>query len=127
MSEELDLFRVARRQFNRAVPFIHPLEGWRGLAEMLFEPERVIKVSLPVVMDDGFVHNFRGYRVLHDTVRGPGKGGFRFHPDVDEDEVKALAEKAVGDLIPEGTIRALKESSTRQALEDLVKTFTQRR
>jgi glutamate dehydrogenase (NAD(P)+) len=91
MSEELDLFRTARRQFNRAVPFIHPLEGWRGLAEMLFEPERVINVSLPVMMDDGFIHNFRGYRVLHDTVRGPGKGGFRFHPDVSEDEVKALA------------------------------------
>ena len=91
MSEELDLFRIARRQFNRAVPFVHPLQGWRGLAEMLFEPERVVKVSLPVVMDDGFIHNFRGYRVLHDTVRGPGKGGFRFHPDVSEDEVKALA------------------------------------
>ena len=91
MSEELDLFRIAHRQFNRAVPFVHPLEGWRGLAEMLFEPERVVKVSLPVVMDDGFIHNFRGYRVLHDTVRGPGKGGFRFHPDVSEDEVKALA------------------------------------
>jgi glutamate dehydrogenase (NAD(P)+) len=90
-AEDLDLFHVARRQFNRAVPFVHPLEGWRGMAEMLFEPERVIKVSLPVVMDDGFIHNYRGYRVLHDTVRGPGKGGFRFHPDVTEDEVKALA------------------------------------
>ena len=58
---------------------------------MLFEPEKIIKVTLPVVLDDGFVHNFLGYRVLHDDVRGPGKGGIRFHPDVDESEIKALA------------------------------------
>jgi glutamate dehydrogenase/leucine dehydrogenase len=90
-TEDLDLFHIARRQFDRAVPFVHPLQGWRGMAELLFEPQRTIKLTLPVVLDDGFVHNFRGYRVLHDTVRGPGKGGFRFHPDVDENEVKALA------------------------------------
>jgi glutamate dehydrogenase (NAD(P)+) len=90
-AEDLDLFHIARRQFDRAVPFVHPLNGWRGMAEWLFEPQRIIKVTLPVVMDDGFVHNFVGYRVLHDNVRGPGKGGLRFHPDVDEDEVKALA------------------------------------
>jgi glutamate dehydrogenase (NAD(P)+) len=89
--EDLDLFHIARRQFDRAVPFVHPLDGWRGMAEWLFEPQRIIKVILPVVMDDGFVHNFLGYRVLHDNVRGPGKGGIRFHPVVDEDEIKALA------------------------------------
>ncbi len=89
--ESLDLFRIARRQFDRAIPFVHPLNGWRGMSELLFEPERTIKVSLPVILDDGFVHNFHGYRVLHDTSRGPGKGGFRFHPDVDENEIKALA------------------------------------
>lgn len=90
-TEDLDLFHIARRQFDRAVPFVHPLEGWRGMAELLFEPERTIKVTLPVILDDGFVHNFRGYRVLHDNVRGPGKGGIRFHPNVSENEVKALA------------------------------------
>ena len=90
-TEDLDLFHIARRQFDRAVPFVHPLEGWRGVAELLFEPERTIKLTLPVVLDDGFVHNFQGYRVLHDKVRGPGKGGIRFHPNVDENEVKALA------------------------------------
>jgi len=89
--EDLDLFHIARRQFDRAIPFIHPLNGWRGMAEWLFEPQRIIEVTLPVVMDDGYVHNFRGYRVLHDNVRGPGKGGLRFHPDVSEDEMKALA------------------------------------
>ncbi|RPI25554.1 MAG: Glu/Leu/Phe/Val dehydrogenase [Actinobacteria bacterium] len=90
-TEDLDLFHIARRRFDRAVPFVHPLEGWRGMAAMLFEPKRTIKVTLPVVLDDGFVHTFIGYRVLHDDVRGPGKGGIRFHPDVDENEVKALA------------------------------------
>ena len=89
--EDLDFARVARRQFDRAVPFIHPLDGWRGMAEMLFAPERIIRVALPVVMDDGFVHNFEGYRVLHDNVRGPGKGGIRYSPHVDESEVIALA------------------------------------
>ncbi len=90
-TEDLDLSHIARRQFDRAAPFVHPLAGWRGMAELLFEPERTIKVALPVVLDDGFVHTFQGYRVLHDNVRGPGKGGIRFHPDVDENEIKALA------------------------------------
>ena len=67
--EDLDFFHIARRQFDRAIPFVHPLEGWRGMAEMLFEPERVIKVALPVVLDDGYVHNFSGYRVLHDNAQ----------------------------------------------------------
>lgn len=89
--EDLDLFHIARRQFDRAAPFVHPLEGWRGVAEWLFEPERTIKVNVPVVLDDGYVHTFLGYRVLHNNVRGPGKGGFRFHPTVDENEIKALA------------------------------------
>ena len=90
-TEDLDLFCVTRRQFDRAVPFVQPLEGWRGMAELLFEPERTVKVTLPVVLDDGFLHTFEGYRVLHDNVRGPGKGGIRFHPGVTENEVKALA------------------------------------
>ncbi len=90
-SENLDLFDIAHRQFKRATPFVHPLEGWRGLAELIFRPEKTIKLALPVIMDDGYVHTFDGYRVLHDNVRGPGKGGIRFHPDVNESEVKALA------------------------------------
>ena len=89
--EDLNLFHIAREQFDRAVPFTLEPEGWRGMAEWLFRPDRMIKVTLPVEMDDGYVHVFTGYRVLHSTIRGPGKGGIRFHPDVDEDEIKALA------------------------------------
>jgi glutamate dehydrogenase (NAD(P)+) len=59
--------------------------------ELLKHPKRQVIVSLPVTMDDGVVRVFTGYRVLHDNTRGPGKGGVRFHPEVDLDEVKALA------------------------------------
>lgn len=54
-------------------------------------PERELKVSMPVVMDDGSVRVFEGFRIQHSTVRGPAKGGVRFHPGVNHDEVKALA------------------------------------
>ncbi|HHW31756.1 MAG TPA: Glu/Leu/Phe/Val dehydrogenase [Clostridiaceae bacterium] len=54
-------------------------------------PERELKVSLPIKMDDGSVKVFDGYRIQHSTIRGPGKGGIRYHQDVNLDEVKALA------------------------------------
>ena len=59
--------------------------------EMLKHPERELKVAVPVEMDDGSLRIFEGYRIQHSTVRGPAKGGLRFHPRVDQDEVKALA------------------------------------
>ena len=58
---------------------------------MLSHPRRTLEVALPVRMDDGRVEVFTGWRVQHDTTRGPGKGGIRFHPDVDAREVAALA------------------------------------
>lgn len=54
-------------------------------------PERELLVSVPVVMDDGHTEVYEGYRVQHSSSRGPCKGGIRFHPDTDLDEVKALA------------------------------------
>lgn len=59
--------------------------------EPLKYPERELKVSIPVEMDDGSTRVFEGYRVQHSTSRGPAKGGIRFHPAVNNDEVKALA------------------------------------
>jgi glutamate dehydrogenase/leucine dehydrogenase len=53
--------------------------------------EREMIVSVPVVMDDGRTEVFQGYRVQHCSTRGPYKGGVRFHPEADLDEVKALA------------------------------------
>jgi glutamate dehydrogenase/leucine dehydrogenase len=54
-------------------------------------PERELIVSVPVIMDDGHTEVFTGYRVQHSSSRGPCKGGIRFHPNADLDEVKALA------------------------------------
>ena len=54
-------------------------------------PERELKVSIPIEMDDGSVKVFEGFRVQHSSVRGPCKGGIRYHQDVNVDEVKALA------------------------------------
>lgn len=59
--------------------------------EALKYPERELKVAIPVVMDDGTTRVFEGYRIQHSTSRGPAKGGVRFHPAVNLDEVKALA------------------------------------
>ncbi|MGN9164315.1 Glu/Leu/Phe/Val family dehydrogenase [Tissierellaceae bacterium HCP3S3_D8] len=59
--------------------------------ELLKEPQRVIEISIPVKMDDGTVRVFKGYRSIHSDAIGPGKGGVRFHPRVNIDEVKALS------------------------------------
>jgi len=62
-----------------------------NIINVLKHPRRVITVSVPVKMDDGAVKVFTGYRVQHFRARGPYKGGIRYHPSVDLDEVKALA------------------------------------
>ena len=62
-----------------------------GLYKVLREPVRETKVSIPIVMDDGHIEVFIGYRVLHNIARGPGKGGIRFDKHVNLDEVRALA------------------------------------
>jgi len=62
-----------------------------NIKKYLKKVERSLIVSIPVMMDDGTLKVFEGYRVHHSTVRGPGKGGIRFSPKVNLDEVKALA------------------------------------
>ena len=59
--------------------------------EVLRHPRRALEVSIPTRMDDGSIRVFKGYRVHHNTSRGPSKGGIRYHPAVTLDEVKALA------------------------------------
>ena len=61
------------------------------IRELLREPMRTLSVSIPVKMDDDNIHVFKGFRCQHNNVLGPTKGGIRFHPQVSEDEVKALA------------------------------------
>ena len=62
-----------------------------GVLEVLRNPRRALEVSIPVRMDDGSIVVYKGYRVHHNTSRGPSKGGIRYHPAVTLDEVKALA------------------------------------
>ncbi|HJU47933.1 MAG TPA: Glu/Leu/Phe/Val dehydrogenase [Gaiellaceae bacterium] len=63
----------------------------QNLLRVLSECKKVVEVSVPVLMDDGAVQAFDGYRVTHNMTRGPAKGGIRYHPGVTRDEVKALA------------------------------------
>ena len=88
-SEGLDPLDIAREQFNRAR---RHLDGFkRGLIEFFEVPKRSLSVCFPVEMADGSVRTFHGFRVLHNRVLGPGKGGIRYHPEVTEREVAALA------------------------------------
>jgi len=63
----------------------------KDLSALLMAPEREIMVTLPVVMDDGKIGSFHAYRVQHNNARGPYKGGIRYAPNVDLEEVRALA------------------------------------
>jgi glutamate dehydrogenase/leucine dehydrogenase len=62
-----------------------------GIHAILRQPERELTVAVPVVMDDGLIEVFTGYRIQHSSARGPCKGGIRYHPDVNLNEVRALA------------------------------------
>ncbi len=87
--ENLDPVAISNRQFERAARYVHGMK--RGLVDFLKMPKRVTTVNFPIEMDDGSVQSFCGYRVVHNRVFGPGKGGIRFHPDVSLDEVTLLA------------------------------------
>jgi glutamate dehydrogenase/leucine dehydrogenase len=87
--EDLNPYRIAQLQFDRASQYVPNLR--QGLIDFLKSPSRSITVHFPVELQDGSVRTFTGYRVLHSAVRGPGKGGMRFHPNVTEDEMRALA------------------------------------
>ena len=63
----------------------------KTMFEIIKNPQRETKVYLPLEMDDGTVKVFEGYRVQHSNIRGPFKGGIRFHQDCNLSEVKALA------------------------------------
>ena len=78
----------ALSQLDEAAEFMTLDEN---LHKVFREPKRILTVSVPVRMDDGNVDVFIGYRVHHSIARGPAKGGIRYHPDVNLDEVKALA------------------------------------
>lgn len=86
--EDLNSYQIAQMQFDKAAEKLG-LEDW--IKELLKTPKRNVSVDFPVKMDDGNVKMFTGYRVQHNNFRGPYKGGIRYSPYVNLDEVKALA------------------------------------
>src|SRR3989441_1332838 len=81
-------FALAQEQLRR-VADVFKIDP--NLVEVLKECKKAVVASVPVVMDNGTVQSFQGYRVTHNIARGPSKGGIRYHPDVTLDEIKALA------------------------------------
>jgi len=88
VDKEINPWLAAAARFDEAVERLGLDEG---LAKVLRTPSLELTVNIPVQLDDGRLEVFTGYRVQHSVVRGPGKGGIRFAPDVNIDEVRALA------------------------------------
>ena len=88
LRDEYNPFLSMAKGFDQAADILGLDEGLR---EVLRQPERELKVAMPILMDDGTVKVFTGYRVQHNFLRGPCKGGIRFSPDVNLDEVRALS------------------------------------
>jgi glutamate dehydrogenase (NAD(P)+) len=112
---------------------VHPHLGkLAALAETLTHPERILIVDVPIAMDDGALAHFEGYRIQHNTARGPGKGGVRFHPHVTLQEVMALAAwmsvKNAAINVPfggaKGGIRVNPRNLSRNELERLTRRYT---
>ncbi len=86
--KQINPFESALIQFDKAASVLKLSESQIAMVK---EPRRITEVNLPVRMDNGSIQIFKGFRVQHSVVRGPAKGGIRFHPNVTVDEVKALA------------------------------------
>lgn len=116
-------------QVERVLPYLGPLARWVGT---LTRPKRALIVDVPIEMDDGRICHFEGYRVQHSLSRGPGKGGLRYHPDVNLEEVMALAAwmtvKNAAVNLPyggaKGGIRVDPKQLSRKELERLTRRYT---
>jgi glutamate dehydrogenase (NAD(P)+) len=125
----LDPYAMACRQLDDAAAH---LDIDPGLLERLRLTEREVTVNVPVKMDDGTLKMFTGYRVQHNDVRGPFKGGLRYHPDTDLGEVRALAMwmtwKAAVVNIPyggaKGSVQCNPKKMSRGEVERLTRRFT---
>jgi glutamate dehydrogenase (NAD(P)+) len=87
-NEKINSFEMAKKQVDIVAKYLN-LDA--GSIEKLKNTKRELIVHFPIQMDDGKLKIFTGYRVQHNVARGPAKGGIRYHPDVDLDEVRALA------------------------------------
>jgi len=87
-AEKLGPWGIYLQQIDRVTPYLGHLARW---VETLKRPKRALIVDVPIELDNGTIAHFEGYRVQHNTSRGPGKGGVRFHQDVTLSEVMALS------------------------------------
>ncbi|MGE0805826.1 MAG: Glu/Leu/Phe/Val dehydrogenase [Burkholderiaceae bacterium] len=116
-------------QVDQVTPYLGPLARW---VETLRRPKRALIVDIPILLDDGRVAHFEGYRVQHNLSRGPGKGGVRFHPAVTLEEVMALAAwmtvKNAAVNLPyggaKGGVRVDPSTLSQQELERLTRRYT---
>ena len=117
------------QQVDRVEPYLGDLARW---VETLKRPKRILIVDVPIHLDDGSVRHFEGYRVQHNTSRGPGKGGVRFHQDVTLSEVMALSAwmsiKNAAVNVPyggaKGGIRVDPKTLSRGELERMTRRYT---
>ncbi len=86
--DHLGPWGIFLQQVDRVTPYLGDLARW---VETLKRPKRILIVDVPIHLDNGTVAHYEGYRVQHNTSRGPGKGGVRFHQDVTLSEVMALS------------------------------------
>ncbi len=125
----MSAFTNSMRQLDLAATAMH-LD--KLTLERLRHPERIVEVDFPVSMDDGSVKFFHGYRVQWNAARGPYKGGLRFHPQTDLDEVKALSFwmtiKCAVANIPfgggKGGVTVNPKELSKTELENLTRSFT---
>ncbi|MGE4368900.1 MAG: Glu/Leu/Phe/Val dehydrogenase [Burkholderiaceae bacterium] len=116
-------------QVERVTPYLGHLAKW---VETLKRPKRSLIVDVPVELDNGTIAHFEGYRVQHNTSRGPGKGGVRFHQDVTLSEVMALSAwmsiKSAAVNLPfggaKGGIRINPHNYSRAELERITRRYT---
>src|SRR5690348_15351239 len=122
---------IVASQFERAANLINLDQYMRHI---LMRPFREVQVEVPVRMDDGRIEVFTGYRIQHNGARGPCKGGIRYHPDADHDEVLGLAtimtwKTALMDIPfggAKGGVTVDPKRLSKLELERLTRRFTQR-
>ena len=122
-------FEIARQQVDIVREYLDVRDG---VIEKLKQTKRDLIVHFPVKMDDGSIMMCTGYRIVHNDVRGPAKGGIRYHPDVDLDEVRALAMwmtwKAAVVNIPfggaKGGVQCNPKEMSQTEIENLTRRFT---
>ncbi len=128
-ADKLGPWGIYIQQVDRVIPYLGHLARW---AETLKRPKRALVVDVPIQLDNGTVAHFEGYRVQHNTSRGPGKGGVRFHQDVTLSEVMALSAwmsiKNAAVNVPyggaKGGIRVDPKTLSRGELERLTRRYT---